>query len=300
MDVNAVNQNGCTAIDIIDQVPKDVKTIEIKELLLSAGTLRAKGIKARKAKTTTPLIPVVDGVGNDNIDDGGEAAAANYNNISKLVKMWKKVKNFFFQDKMVKRDERLLVAASVIAAMAYQAAISPPGGVAGLDAHELALAPSPGDERLILPADSLLAVYYPKLSEMFWASNTISFMAALSVIFLYVSGATLKRRFFIWFIRAAMWITLSSMGAAYILAVLATNPQYFSNNNTLAALFYGLLAWMGLILLSFLVLVYRCLHYIVKKIIKKRATKVAVLRRYHTLSLPRKIDPSNLSGDMHT
>ena len=68
--------------------------------------------------------------------------------------------------------------------MAYQAAISPPGGVASTDATE-ASAPDPYYQYIHLyPGDSLLAYFRPSLSDVFWTANTISFMAALSVMFL--------------------------------------------------------------------------------------------------------------------
>ncbi|KAL8092950.1 hypothetical protein AgCh_034997 [Apium graveolens] len=212
VDVDAVNENGFTALDIVEQMPKDVNTIEIKELLISAGTLRAKA-----SKTTSLLIPEVGGVADQNL---GREPATDSN--SKLVKMWKKVKRFtFFQEKREKRDKILLVAASVIAAMAYQATISPPGGVAGTDATKDIYGPA--------PANSLLAYYYPDLSD---------------------SGATLKQRFFVWLIRAAMWITLTSMIMAYSCAVAATTQEEFATNSTAAAVTLGLLTWLGLIILS--------------------------------------------------
>ncbi|KAK1355859.1 PGG domain-containing protein [Heracleum sosnowskyi] len=269
VDVDAVNENGLTALDIIEQMPKDVKTIEIKELLISsAGTLRVK--ETKDAETTSLLIPGVGGVANHII----ESETATDSN-SKLVKMWwEKVKRFtIFQEKREKSDKTLLVAASVIAAMAYQAAISPPGGVAEVDATEI-LAPSPLDKIYELgPAFSLLAYFYPGLSNEFWICNTISFMASLSVIFLYVSGATLKRRLFIWLIRAAMWITLTSMIGAYSCAVAATNASDYTNNTTALVVTSGLAIWLGLMILSIVILIYRFICYLVRTNKKKRETR---------------------------
>lgn len=159
--------------------------------------------------------------------------------------------------------------------MAYQAAISPPGGVAAMDAEEYSYGrfDSPKDKPYHLyPAASLLA-FNPNLSCTFWISNNISFMASLTVIFLYVSGATLKRRFFTWLIRAAMWITLTSMTIAYVCAVSATtgSTDYY---DALYPLFFGVFAWGILIFVSIVVLVYR-LHqyYIVPTFKSKRAEK---------------------------
>lgn len=171
------------------------------------------------------------------------------------------------QDK--EKDLNLLVAATVIAAMAYQAALSPPGGVASVDATA-APVPSPDGLNDLGPGDSLLAYFYADLSNVFWIANTISLMASLSVIFLYVSGLSLKRKFQIWIIRVAMWITLSSMTVAYVCAVIATSPitDLTKASNTVKALVCAVLAWVLLLALSFFVLVIRLFLYIVRKIIK--------------------------------
>ncbi|XP_059634788.1 ankyrin repeat-containing protein At2g01680-like [Cornus florida] len=44
--VNAVNGNGFTAVDIIEHTPKDLKAMEIRELLVEARALRARIIPA--------------------------------------------------------------------------------------------------------------------------------------------------------------------------------------------------------------------------------------------------------------
>lgn len=167
-----------------------------------------------------------------------------------------------FQKKEEKKDKDLLIAASVIAAMAYQAAISPPGGIASVDAAEAPVPPASSYE--LKPSDSLLASFYPDLSDIFWIFNTISLMAALSVIFLYVSGFSLKRHIQIWIIRVAMWITLSSMTVAYVCAVIATTPttDFGKVSNTFTALIFAMVAWVGLLAFSLLVLGVQFIRYI--------------------------------------
>ncbi|XP_017240136.2 ankyrin repeat-containing protein At2g01680-like [Daucus carota subsp. sativus] len=265
VDVNAVNKNGLTALDIVEQMPKDLKTMEIKELLISANHSRVNEVVA-----PTKISTVAD----DNIEEGGGAANDEkfHDSIINLVKMWwNKMKNFtILQEKSATRDEYVLMAATVIAAMAYQAATSPPGGIAGVDATE-ASAPDPyGQGFHLQPADSLLAYFYSSLSNVFWISNTISFMAALSVIFLYVTGATLKQKLFIWLIRGAMWITLTAMIVAYACAVRATTPSLDFTTKTLRALVYAMCVWMGLILLSISAVTYRAIRYVVRRIRTKR------------------------------
>lgn len=164
-------------------------------------------------------------------------------------------------------DKNLLIAATVIATIAYQAAISPPGGVAAVDAAQGPV--SPAESYTLKPSNSLLAYFYTDLSNAFWISNTISFMAASSVIFLHVSGTSLKRVIIIWVLRFAMWVTLSSMIVAYVCAVIATAPsntRFRDIDQTLGALIMGVIAWVGLLSLSFFVLVFHLVRYMVSKI----------------------------------
>ncbi|WOH12977.1 hypothetical protein DCAR_0832486 [Daucus carota subsp. sativus] len=180
--------------------------------------------------------------------------------------MWENITIFKKSEK--EKDQSILVGATVIAAMAYQAAISPPGSVAAQDS-EVNLAPTQQDANnyMLQPGSSLLAYFYSDLSNVFWIFNTISLMAALSVIFLYVSGFSLKRRIEIWLIRVAMWVTLSSMTVAYVCAVIATTPtvEFKKISDTFTALIIGVVAWVGLLCLSFLVLLFRFVRYLMKK-----------------------------------
>lgn len=268
VDVNLVNKNGLTALDIIEQMPKDAKTVEIKELLVSANSVRANEIEPATAAIQ------MEAVANQNMV---AEAAARTNDNSQGVKKWKIPKKGIFRKTLEKSDESLLVAASLIAAMAYQAAISPPGGVAGMDATKDLVASA--NTYVLEPSTSLLAQFYPEFSDGFWIFNTISFIAALSVIFVYVSGASPRRRLFLWLIRLGMSISLTSMTLAYVHAVLAITPSdSFAKefkSPTYAAILSGLLAWVALLCLAILVLVYRFLSYIVRTIFKtiKRAFK---------------------------
>lgn len=182
-----------------------------------------------------------------------------------------------FQKKGEKKDEALLVAAAVIAAMAYQAAITPPGGVATMDAQKKITEEKRYSYELE-PSRSLLAYFDSQVNNTFWIANTISLVAALSVIFLYVSGFSLKRHIQIWFLRVAMWITLTSVTVAYVCAVIATNPTtddvatnpttadhfYYDTrpSNTAKALMIGMIAWVGLLTLSLIFLGVRFLRYL--------------------------------------
>ena len=46
MEVNAVNGNGFTALDIIQHMPRDLKGMEIRESLAKAGALSSRNLPA--------------------------------------------------------------------------------------------------------------------------------------------------------------------------------------------------------------------------------------------------------------
>lgn len=232
MRVNEVNGNGLTALDITEEMPKDVKTIEIKELLISYGALRAKESTEVTSNARTSKEP----------------------RCNKRAKLLKKVKKWsVIKKKGQNKGDSLLVAATVIAAMAYQAAVSPPGGVIGMDANETKISVGHNIE----PGTSILAHYDPHTSKLFWTCNTMSFIASLSIIFLLVTGISAKRKLFIWVLRAAMWIIVSSMVFAYLVAVASFIPGPHRHHNSIyGTVLIAALTWDGLVFVSLLFLTY--------------------------------------------
>ncbi|XP_017240133.2 uncharacterized protein LOC108212932 [Daucus carota subsp. sativus] len=277
VDVNAVNKKGLTALDIVEQMPKDLKMMEIKELLISSAN---PSMVIEDVVPTTKATTAAD-------DNGGGGGGADDDSIINVMKgWWNKMKKYtILQEKAAQRDEYVLLAATVIASIAYQAAISPPGGVSSGEAPD-----SSNQYPELYPGDSFLAYFNTSLSNVFWTANTISYMAALSVIFLYVSGATLKQKLFIWLIRAAMWITLTANTLAYACAVAATHLNYNADDYTVNGVLVGLIVWLGLIFLSLLAVIFRAIRYMVRKIIKKND---AWKKRY-TSRHPASITPQNI------
>ena len=49
MEVNAVNGNGFTALDIIQHMPRDLKGMEIRESLAKAGALSSRNLPRYQA-----------------------------------------------------------------------------------------------------------------------------------------------------------------------------------------------------------------------------------------------------------
>ncbi|PIN07442.1 hypothetical protein CDL12_19996 [Handroanthus impetiginosus] len=99
LEVSAVNLNGMTALDVLIQSRWDSRDSEIKESLKRAGAFRA-------AETNIPLH------NNQNMQDN------NWKTLFKNQAEW-----------LEKKKSALMVVASLIATMAFQAGVTPPGGV---------------------------------------------------------------------------------------------------------------------------------------------------------------------------
>ncbi|PWA72464.1 hypothetical protein CTI12_AA271870 [Artemisia annua] len=123
-------------------------------------------------------------------------------------------------DPMAERNAgALLVAASVIAAMNYQAGISPPGGTY-LDTKIV-------NGTMEYQAGQAIAAYVsPYEYKRFSIANTISFSFSITTMLLFLSGFSLKRRAFSFLVTASMFATITATSWSYKLAMEATTPAH--------------------------------------------------------------------------
>ncbi|KAJ9688026.1 hypothetical protein PVL29_013985 [Vitis rotundifolia] len=271
MEVNAVNGNGFTALDIIQHMPRDLKGMEIREYLAKAGALSSRNM------------PALPGIGHEFMRESGitmvienpqtpPPAAAAVLTEAKAPRPLRgremKIRENTKEWKMKKRDA-LMVAATLIAGMAFQAAVNPPGGVWGEEKDA-------GNGKKILAGTSIMAHNYPEGYRLFMACNAVSFVASLSIVFLVVSGVPfVKRRILMWLLMIIMWITLTFMALTYMFSILAVAP---SNDDTEAMLLghkmpnitdvvgVSLLVWFSLLAFVALVHIIRFLIWCVFKV----------------------------------
>ncbi|KAM7497909.1 hypothetical protein LguiA_022323 [Lonicera macranthoides] len=106
IDGNALTVNGFTALDLPEQYPRDSDTMKIQEILTEANIKRANDLNTTE-----------------------ELSKSCYSVVKQLILMiWKE---FLKNEPRWFKEARgnLLVAATVIASMAFQVALNPPGGV---------------------------------------------------------------------------------------------------------------------------------------------------------------------------
>ncbi|CAI9286120.1 unnamed protein product [Lactuca saligna] len=123
-------------------------------------------------------------------------------------------------DPMAERKaDALLIAASVLAAMNYQAAISPPGG-AYQDTRSV-------NGKIEYEAGQAIAAYVAAHEyKRFSVANTISFTFSMTTMFLFLSGLSLKRRIFSLLLTASMFATITATTYSFKYAMEATTPDH--------------------------------------------------------------------------
>ncbi|KAA8549915.1 hypothetical protein F0562_001599 [Nyssa sinensis] len=196
VNVNAINANGLTALDILIQSRRDMKDLDIAESLGEAEALRARDIN--------PLLSS-NGINRLIVRPNGTPFVNQTTPIlAKLTQsQW-----------LEKNRDKLMVVASLIATMSFQAGVSPPGGVWPDD--------SEGKHRA---GEAVMAYNYPHSYPYFLRFNTISFVASLSTILLLMSGLPFKRKIFMWILMVIMWLTITTISLTYAFSIVVITPK---------------------------------------------------------------------------
>lgn len=185
IEVNALNANGLTALDILPQNKGDEKDSEIIELLGRASAISARDEGKKKKKTKTPSKSHVN---NDNLARQDE------------------------YDWLRKKRSTLMVVASLIATMAFQVGANPPGGL--WQDNFVGDAKTPAHNA----GSSILADLSPEAYGHFLTSNSIAFVASLSIILLLVSGLPIRSRILMWVLMVIMWVAITAIAVTYLLS----------------------------------------------------------------------------------
>ncbi|KAI3939742.1 hypothetical protein MKW92_044774 [Papaver armeniacum] len=241
--VNASNKKGLTALDILEQSSaRDMKDMEIGDLLFRAQAHNSTNIEVLVDNNDKDVVLEANQTQNQALHRCVSIRCEN----SKLRK---------YEDWFSEKSNSLLVAASLLAAMAFQAAVNPPGGVWQEDSlspvkikeDSLTLQRSPRYAGTAIMADTN-AYHY----KIFLISNTLGFVFSMNSILLLVSELPLKlkRHYFSRYLALTMWAAAISMAISYIVALNNLLPS--THTYTIKDFFWGFSIRQSLYYLMFI------------------------------------------------
>ncbi|XP_009625621.1 ankyrin repeat-containing protein At5g02620-like [Nicotiana tomentosiformis] len=232
IDVNAMDANGNTTLDILAQSRRDMIDLQIGDSLREAGGLRAKDIKNDSSK-----IPNKSAANPHSLPASTTPAYLGGNQAQSHPSKG---------DWLSKKRETIMVVASLIATMAFQAGMNPPGGVwqenekldnRGIPSHKA--------------GEAVMAYNHPKSYRYFLRANTIAFVSSLSTILLLISGLPFKRRLFMWGLMVIMWLTVTTTALTYGISIYIVTPK--KDSEPLGQVIeIGVTVWCGLMALLLL------------------------------------------------
>ncbi|RWR94512.1 ankyrin repeat-containing protein BDA1-like protein [Cinnamomum micranthum f. kanehirae] len=207
LDINCLNMKKDTPLDVLVKVPRSSGYKICKKELRRAGGKRAKELPQAPA-TTHPK------------------------------NTWKAHANWLSETKGT-----LIVVAVLMVTVSFQAAINPPGGV-WQDDYPPYL--SPGENKTEIDqwyknfyydiepnmhyaGEAVMSSESPVEYLLFTVCNLISLLSSTNIILLLISGFNIKRRWVMWVLMIAMWISICSMGCSFCVCF-----YYLANDNVLA------------------------------------------------------------------
>ncbi|XP_022132000.1 uncharacterized protein LOC111004974 [Momordica charantia] len=193
--VNALTANGLTALDILTQSHRDLKDMDIAAALTSAGA------------TTTISKP------SSSSSSSSSHSHAKPHLLSRLIA-------FIFDNRndeswLMRKQEAIMVVATLIATMGFQAGVNPPGGVWQED--------NPAMNQTA--GTSILAAKHLQSYNRFLGFNTAGFTASMLVILMLVTGMPSKHMIFTRILIVAMWIAVISMAYTYGYSIKFFTPE---------------------------------------------------------------------------
>ncbi|XP_022728816.1 ankyrin repeat-containing protein BDA1-like [Durio zibethinus] len=243
VDVNCQNADGFTALDLLSQNQRAVIDKEIIESLRRMGAVHAKHNPLSNCQLKSARIKIL-------------TSPSTSNTVSKPMKN-KDRKRFVDRnaDWLERKRNALMLVASLLATMAFQAGVNPPSGVwqdTSSSSSSSSLAPSnDSNESHHEAGSSIMADNNPLAYSFFLISNTTGFLASLSIILLLISGLPLSHRFFMWVLMVIMWVAITAMAFTYLVSVSALSPAQ-PGSVLLKMILIAVLVWIGLMLLILL------------------------------------------------
>ncbi|KAL6220949.1 hypothetical protein ACLB2K_008702 [Fragaria x ananassa] len=279
VDVNALNVNGSTALDILLQSPRDLKDMEIEDCLREAGAQRAKDMRSIEhervpKKESQVARRVASSVSSSNGERTMTRRATSVVSMSGERQVTRRLGSKVSSNEsdsnkpevkpeptewLGRKRDSLMVVASLLATVAFQAAVTPPGGVWQDDAQ----ADGNGNPGHTV-GTSIMATSNTEEYGIFMIFNTIAFLSSLSIILLLVSGLPIKKRRWMWIQMIIMWIAITTQVATYFLSLRHMSPKNVEHVLRQVSSI-SVLTWLCLVLVVFFGNVIRLNLWVLRK-----------------------------------
>ncbi|XP_050232453.1 ankyrin repeat-containing protein BDA1-like [Mercurialis annua] len=246
-NMNSFNRMGLTALDLLQQCFRDFKSLDI---LREAGAKRAVDVKLnRNLATTTIEQPTL---------------SVPIHTPSKQISWFQKCMKYI-QYNIQETRGALMIVATVISTMTFEAALNPPGGVWQQTFANSEGGPVCSETNICEAGTSVLAYSYPSAYAYFMLWNGIAFFASLCVVALVVSGFPLRNKLCVWLLAQAIGITLIFHAESYIMGALLVTPFKLRSEalNVDRIMFWTL---VGVIIFASVIDFFRFLIWTVKKV----------------------------------
>ncbi|MFS8027152.1 putative ankyrin repeat-containing domain, PGG domain, ankyrin repeat-containing domain superfamily [Helianthus anomalus] len=174
---NVVNKHGLTALDVLDQCPRDLKLLETRQVLMEAGVLRANDLRQSIPKQLTKS--------SRNKRKGflSRAWARYVNNDHRWIE---------------KQRGILIVAALLVAAMSFYSGINPPSKVLPNNTNGQFSYQSEMDD-----------------FNQFIVYNLFTMITSLAIVLVLISGLPLSNKFLIWLLTVGTLFIMVTMVTNY-------------------------------------------------------------------------------------
>ncbi|CAK7347769.1 unnamed protein product [Dovyalis caffra] len=202
--VNSINSSGFTPKDVLDFILQSGgeynDIISILEMVQQAGAMKAMDITTNPASTRQVEVKNI----NKNVNQTSQNSCS--------WNLWKQLK-LEIEGSSTETQNALMVVATLIATVTYQAILSPPSGFWSAESRRSQTI-NRGEKRDLLPGEAVMGTD-PEVFAVFTVFNAVGFFSSLAMISLLTSGFPL---------RAGLRLVILSMTATYVIAVIYMSP----------------------------------------------------------------------------